>query len=133
VPTRANAMDVGDPSNFERMRWLFDDDLPAMRQMISGSVHTDEDVTRTIAEVFERFEYVCDPHTAVAYAALDRRPQQDAATAFLSTAHPAKFKEIVEPAIKAHIPLPTPLAEAVRRPRVVERIDASLSSLEPLL
>jgi threonine synthase len=133
VPTRANAMDVGNPSNFERMRWVFADRVEAMRQMITGSVHTDDDVSRTIADVFAQYEYVCDPHTAVAYCGLVGWDQKDAATAFLATAHPAKFKESVEPAIKAHIPLPTPLAEAMRRPRYVERIDPRLEALEPFL
>jgi threonine synthase len=133
VRTLANAMDVGDPSNVERMRWLFHDDVAAMREMVSTSVQTDDDVRRTIREVFEKFGYVCDPHTAVAYAGLDAFDDMDAPAAFLATAHPAKFKETVEPLVRAHIPLPTELAEAMARPRIVERIEPSLRHLTPML
>jgi len=132
-PTLANAMDVGHPSNLERMRWLFQDDVAAIRQMVTPSVHTDDDVRRTIRDVFEKFGYVCDPHTAIAYAGLDRFDDVDAPTAFLATAHPAKFKETVEPLVRAHIPLPTELGEAMAKPRIVERIAPALRSLVPLL
>jgi threonine synthase len=124
VATLANAMDVGHPSNVERMRWLFGDDLHAMRRMITASVQRDEDVRRTIHDVFEHYGYVCDPHTAIAYAALNGVQDASHPLAFLATAHPAKFKETVEPEIHAHIPLPRALAEAMARPRIVERIRA---------
>jgi threonine synthase len=133
VRTLANAMDVGDPSNVERMRWFFHDDVTAMREMVSASVQTDDDVRRTIREVFEKFGYVCDPHTAVAYAGLDAFDEVDAPAAFLATAHPAKFKETVEPLVRAHIPLPTELAEAMAKPRIVERMEPALEHLVPLL
>jgi threonine synthase len=133
LPTLANAMDVGRPSNLERMRWLFHDDLDALRQMVTASVHTDDDVRRTIKMVFEKFGYVCDPHTAIAYAGLDAFDGADAPTAFLATAHPAKFKETVEPIVRAHIPLPTELAEAMAKPRMAERIEPVLRHLTPLL
>ncbi len=133
VRTLANAMDVGHPSNVERMRWLFRDDVAAMRQMVTASVQTDDDVRRTIREVFEKFGYVCDPHTAIAYAGLDAFDDLDAPAAFLATAHPAKFKETVEPLVRAHIPLPTELAEAMAKPRIAERIEPALRHLAPLL
>jgi threonine synthase len=132
VSTLANAMDVGHPSNLERMRWLFHD-LAAMRQMVTASVQTDDDVRRTIRGVFDKFGYVCDPHTAIAYAALDAFEDVDAPAAFLATAHPAKFKETVEPLVRAHVPLPTELAEAMAKPRLVERIAPALQHLIPLL
>jgi threonine synthase len=133
VRTLANAMDVGHPSNIERMRWLFRDDVAAMRRMVTASVQTDDDVRRTIRQVFEKFGYVCDPHTAIAYAGLDAFDDVDAPAAFLATAHPAKFKETVEPLVRAHVPLPTELAEAMAKPRIVERIEPALQHLTPLL
>jgi threonine synthase len=133
VATLANAMDVGNPSNVERIRWLFNDDLERMRSVIKGSVHRDEEVRRTIAAVFDRYGYVCDPHTAIAYAGLDTVAEEESAAAFLATAHPAKFKPIVEPLIRAHVPLPRELAEAMRKPRVVERIRPEFSELVRLL
>ena len=133
VSTLANAMDVGHPSNFERLQWFFNHDVSAMRAMITASVHTDDQVRQTIREVFDRYEYVCDPHTAIAYRGLDAFVDDDYPVAFLATAHPAKFKEVVEPAIAAHVPLPTPLAEAMMKPRMVERIGPTLDSLQMLL
>jgi threonine synthase len=133
IATVANAMDVGHPSNFERMRWLFGSDVAAMRAMMTPSVHTDEQVRATIREVFERFEYVCDPHTAIGYRGLDAFTNLEYSSAFLATAHPAKFKEVVEPAIRAHVPLPTPLAEAIAKPRLVQRIRPELSSLADIV
>jgi threonine synthase len=133
IATLANAMDVGDPSNLERIRALFSDDVPAMREMIATSVQGDEQVRRTIREVFDNWGYVCDPHTAIAYAALDSVADTDDPLAFLATAHPAKFKDVVEPLVRAHIPLPRELAEAMARPRHVQKIPASGSALRALL
>jgi threonine synthase len=133
VATLANAMDVGNPSNVERMRWLFDDDVAAMRAMIIPSVHTDDDVRRTIRDVFDRYGYACDPHTAIAYAGLGAFTDDNYPTAFLATAHPAKFKEIVEPLVRAHIPLPRELGDALARERIVEHIPPTLDALRALL
>jgi threonine synthase len=133
VRTLANAMDVGNPSNVERMRWLFDGDIDAMRAMIIPSVHTDEDVRRTIRDVFDRFGYVLDPHTAIAYAGLAAFTDDNYPTAFLATAHPAKFKELLEPLVRAHIPLPRELGDALARERIVERIAPTLEALRDLL
>jgi threonine synthase len=133
TPTLANAMDVGQPSNLERMRWLFDDDVSAMRQVVTAVVQRDDDVRGTIRRVFEDWGYVCDPHTAIAYGALDAVGHVDAPLAFLATAHPAKFKEVVEPLVRAHIPLPRELGEAMAKPRMVERIAPMLAALRELL
>ena len=133
TPTLANAMDVGAPSNFERMRWLFGDHLGEMRRMIATSVQSDDQVRHTIQQVFEDWGYVCDPHSAIAYAGLEAVGDADFPLAFLATAHPAKFKETVEPLVRAHIPLPRELAEAVARPRLVERIAPSLAALTAVL
>jgi threonine synthase len=115
------------------MRWLFDDDIDAMRAMIIPSVHTDDDVRRTIRDVFDRFGYVCDPHTAIAYAGLAAFTDDNYPTAFLATAHPAKFREVVEPLVRAHIPLPRELGQALARERRVERIPPTLTALRALL
>jgi threonine synthase len=126
-------MDVGAPSNFERMRWMFADDAAAMRHMIRASVQTDDAVRQTIRTVFENWGYVCDPHTAIGYAGLDVVQDEEYPLAFLATAHPAKFKDIVEPLVRAHIPLPRELAEAVAKPRLVEKMAPRLDDLRALL
>lgn len=125
VPTIANAMDVGSPSNLERVTWLFDGDMAAMRSLITSTAHTDHEVRAAIAELHQRYDYVADPHTAIAYLGK--------ASMFLATAHPAKFREVVEPAIGRTIPLPAPLAAALARKKSVQRIGASLNELADLL
>jgi threonine synthase len=125
VPTIANAMDVGSPSNLERLTWLFDGDVGAMRSLITSTAHTDDEVRSAIAELDKRFGYVADPHTAIAYLGK--------AAMFLSTAHPAKFREVVEPAIGKTVPLPAPLAAALARKKSVQRIGAAMNQLADLL
>ena len=125
VTTLANAMDVGHPSNLERLRWLFKDEVQAVRSVVTSTPHTDDDVRRAIGELDDRFGYVADPHTAIAY--LGQAPL------FLSTAHPAKFRDVVEPVIKKPVQLPARLAEIVSRRKVVVRIGNSLAELAELL
>ena len=129
VATIANAMDVGAPSNFERLLWLFGNDRSKMRAMITGTVHTDDEVRSAIEELHRRYHYVADPHTAIAYLGAVR----GAATRLLSTAHPAKFAEVVEPVIGEAVPMPAPLAQALARTRFVERIGPSSAELANLL
>ncbi len=134
VPTLANAMDVGDPSNVERIRWLFAEDVDQMRQVIATSVHTDSDVRQGIRLAWDRHGYVCDPHSAIGYlgAAIATLPR-DARRVFLATAHPAKFRDAVEPLIGEEVPLPPPLAAALTRARHVTRIAPTLAELRGLL
>jgi threonine synthase len=140
-PTLANAMDVGHPSNFERMTWLYGGDVDAMRRDIAGSCHTDDDVRATIREVFERRGYLLDPHSAIGYMGLKKgrkgqvgqEGREGRVGIFLATAHPAKFAEIVEPIIGRPVEKPAPLAEALARPRHIIRIDASLDAVRGLL
>lgn len=130
VPTLANAMDVGHPSNVERMRWLFQDDLAAMREVITPSVHTDDDVRGAIGELWTRYGYVADPHSAIGYLGAKH---VTGTTVFLATAHPAKFREVVEPIVGEPVPMPPALEEALSKPRQVERIQPTLSALIRLL
>ena len=139
VRTLANAMDVGHPSNFERMSWLYDGNLDAMRGDVLGSRHADEDVRSTIRDVYERRGYLLDPHSAIAYRGLVGREGQEGRVGherrvgrvriFLATAHPAKFAEIVEPIIGRAVEKPEPLARALARPRHIIRIDASYEAV----
>jgi threonine synthase len=133
LQTIANAMDVGHPSNFERMLWLYDSDVDAMRADVLGSCHSDAEIKAAIRQVYDESSYLLDPHSAIAYLGLkkSRRPRQTAV--FLATAHPAKFREIVEPVIDRTIETPAPLAEALARPRHILRIDASLEAVSNAL
>ena len=138
VQTIANAMDVGHPSNFERMRWLYHDDVDAMRRDVVGSWHSDDDVRATIKRVYEERGYLLDPHSAIAYLGLkgfrDQGPGiRDQVGIFLATAHPAKFSEIVEPILGRPIETPEPLADALSKPRHVLKINASFDAVRRTL
>jgi len=133
VQTIANAMDVGHPSNFERMMWLYGGDVDAMRRDIAGSRHDDDEVKATIRRVYQERGYLLDPHSAIGYLGLaglaGRAGRVGQAGIFLATAHPAKFREIVEPIIGRTIETPGPLADALARPRPILRIPATFDAL----
>src|SRR5258708_25980589 len=111
LATLSNAMDVGHPSNFERMLWLYGGDVDAMRGDITGCRFSDDDVRATIRRVYQDRGYLLDPHSAIAYMGLVGRDGQDGqrrdgqdgrggkGRVFLSTAPTAKFAEIVWPII----------------------------------
>ena len=130
VPTLANAMDVGNPSNLERLQWLCDGDVAEMRKMMSSTAHADDEVRGAIAELYERFNYVADPHTAIAFLGARHQPP---GTLFLATAHPAKFREVVEPVIKKPVQLPAALADTLTRQKTVLHIGPTLDELKVLL
>jgi threonine synthase len=136
IHTLANAMDVGNPSNFDRLLWLYGGDLNAIRRDITGSRHDDNDVRATIRKVYEERGYLLDPHSAIAYSGLkaqEGRAGRDAPAVFLATAHPAKFAEVVEPIIDRTIPKPEPLVEALATPRKILEIDATFDAVKNIL
>jgi threonine synthase len=135
IATVANAMDVGAPSNFERVQALYNSDLEALRRDIAGYAYEDVQVTEEIASVHRKHGYLLDPHSAIAWLALKDHlvKDRDAQGVFLATAHPAKFREVVEPAIGQRIELPRPLAEALSRPRRSLSMPADYAALEEFL
>jgi threonine synthase len=136
VKTVANAMDVGAPSNFERMRAMYGESFEALRCDVVGAAFNDETVVAEIRAVWGQHRYLLDPHGAIAWLglreALANEPG-DAGGVFLSTAHPAKFREVVEPAIGEAIALPPALADAIKRPRHSERLPVDYGVLKKLL
>ena len=144
IHTLANAMDVGNPSNFDRLMWLYGSDLDAIRHDVAGSRHDDDEVRATIQKVYAERGYLLDPHSAIAYMGLVGREGQgqegrewqegrDRPGVFLATAHPAKFAEIVEPIIGRTIPKPQPLVEAPATKRNILEVDATLGAVEKVL
>jgi threonine synthase len=136
VRTVANAMDVGAPSNFERITAMYGGDLDAIRRDIVGVAYEDARVIAEIRDVYRTHGYLLDPHGAIGWLALNdtlSRAGSDAVGVFLATAHPAKFREVVEPAIGETVPLPASLAAAVERPRFSIPIQARYADLERLL
>ena len=135
IPTVANAMDVGAPSNFERMQSLYGGDLDALRRDVVGFAYDDRRVIEEIGRVYRTHHYLLDPHSAIAWLALQEQLAHDPKThgVFLSTAHPAKFREVVEPAIGERIELPQVLADAITRPRHSITMAADYSALAAFL
>lgn len=129
VPTLASAMDVGHPSNLERLTWLFAGDLARLRASVTGLVVTDDEVLETIRDTAAATGYVADPHTAVGLRAARTLPAGDAPVVVLSTAHPAKFPEVVEPTLQRAVPVPPALAARLALPVVATRIPPRLDAL----
>jgi threonine synthase len=92
-------------------------------------------VVAEIGKVYERHGYLLDPHGAIAWLGVQEMlaNDPDAKGVFLATAHPAKFREVVEPAIGESVPLPPALEEAIARPRIRKSLPATYPELERLL
>ena len=130
VQTVANAMDVGDPSNFERMMSLCAGDVKALQAEVRGFACNDEQIAAAIAEIHEKYDYLSDPHSAVGYLAMKACGESGF---YLSTAHSAKFGEVVEPVTGVAPELPLSLAEAVKRERRATKMEANEAALADFL
>ena len=130
VATLANAMDVGAPSNFERLRWLYLDAAQLRREFAIDAVG-DEAIEATIHTRHEAHAEVFCPHTATAIRTLEGLRQEGAygSWAAVATAHPAKFDSIVEPLIGAPVPVPPALATLLARPSSAESMAADYAAL----
>ena len=106
VQTIANAMDVGDPSNFARILDLYGHSHEAISAHISGATYTDAQIARTMCQCLAETGYVLDPHGACGYRALQESLQPGEVGVFLETAHPAKFKETVEAITQTDVQIP---------------------------
>ena len=136
IQTIANAMDVGDPSNFARIWDLYGHDPEAIRADISGATYADAQIAETIRDCYARTGYLLDPHGACGYRALKEGLRPGEVGFFCETAHPAKFKDTVERIIGAPVAIPERLAafmqgekQAVPLPRDFASFKRYLSSL----
>lgn len=114
VSTIANAMDVGDPSNFARVLDLYNCSWKAIKNDISGCSYTDEEIAETVAETYKETRYLLDPHGAVGFKALEEHLMPGETGVFLETAHPAKFLETVEGIIGQSVEIPQKLQEFMK-------------------
>lgn len=112
--TIANAMDVGDPSNFARVLALYGGSHERICQLISGATYSDEQIRESMRQCYEANGYILDPHGACGYSALSEGLRDGETGVFLETAHPAKFKQTVEQAIGAEVEIPARLAEFMK-------------------
>jgi threonine synthase len=136
--TISNAMDVGAPSNFERMaaHWSYDE----LRRMIQGIPVTDDETRAVITAVHERWGYYMDPHSAVGWKAVDKliknqgggQDPENSPLAMLATAHPAKFAETVEP-LTGPVPVPASLKRVMEREPKALTISADIAALKEVL
>ncbi|MEZ5024965.1 MAG: threonine synthase [Chitinophagales bacterium] len=120
VQTMSNAMDVGNPSNFARMMDIYNSDIDKVRDDIMAYTYTDEQTATCIKTVYDKYNYVLCPHTAVAYLGLDEYVYDEDLNPnyingiFLSTAHPVKFGETVEQLIGEEIEIPERLQALIK-------------------
>ncbi len=114
IATIANAMDVGDPSNFARVLDLYGGSHAAISAEISGATYTDEQIAETMREVWKKGHYLLDPHGACGFRALAEGLKPGETGVFLETAHPAKFKDTVEKIIGEAVEIPAKLQAFMR-------------------
>ena len=132
-------MDVGNPSNFERLKDIFRDDYKKMGEMITGEWVDDNETIEAVSDFYEREKRFIDPHTAVGYTAAERYmktlPVRNGRTAVvtLSPAHPGKFLEVVEKATGIKPPLPAQLERLLNLKKESVIIDNSDEALKKFL
>lgn len=116
VATISNAMDVGDPSNFVRIMQLFQQQVSALKNKVSSVRVTDTTTKQTLLEVYQKYHYLCDPHGAVAYHALENYLHNHPGDKgiFLETAHPVKFYDVVEPVIHETVAVPEAIQQQLK-------------------
>jgi threonine synthase len=131
VATLSNAMDVGAPNNWERIEHLFKGDLEALRRFLRWGWKSDEETEETI-RVLQGFDYLADPHAAVAYGVLTERLAPVETGVFLGTAHPAKFLPVYE-RLGIGVPIPESLAAVAGRPLLAREIPPELGVLRQML
>ena len=131
LQTLASAMDVGDPSNMERLRNLVGD-ADVLREQLGVLSVDDDSIRSSIRQDFDEFGFATCPHTATATWAW-RHLDEDVAAGhdwiLVATAHPAKFETIVEPLIGEPVPVPPELAELLARPARAQTIQPTLAAL----
>ena len=133
IPTIANAMDVGNPSNFARILDLYGNSHDAICRDISGCSYTDEQIAQTIKQTYDNVGYLLDPHGAVAYRSLEEQLKDDETGIFVETAHPAKFKSTVEHIIGAPVEVPERLAAFMRGEKRFVKMASAFSQFKKFL
>lgn len=128
--TLANAMDVGAPSNFERLEALYDN-VDAFREELQVLSINDQQIRQAIQDCYQRHHYLLCPHTATAYAASQQLALTD--SCLVATAHPAKFEQVIEPILNIKQPVPAQLQAMLDAPHQKTTIEPSLAALKDAL
>ncbi len=136
VTTISNAMDVGAPSNFVRLSHLYEDQHEAFRKNISGYYFDDEQTRQGMKQLYEKYNYVACPHTAIGVMGLQQYRQETDKSftgVALATAHPAKFKPLVDEVIGQPIDVPERLAVMANKPKQSIQIGKEYASFREAL
>ena len=136
VETISNAMDVGNPSNFVRLTRFFQDDVNLVREKISGYFFSDEKTKEAMRAVYDKTNYIMCPHTAVAYLGLEKYRKEsgkDFIGVFLSTAHPAKFIDLVEETLNNKVEIPERLENLLSLEKTSIKIGSNYNEFKELL
>ncbi len=128
--TIANAMDVGAPSNYERMMCLYGNNYQELCSSLCGWSCTDDEIRSAIATIYQRFGYVSDPHTATGWLAAQHYEAQGFS---LSTAHPAKFREVITPVLHQDVTIPLTLQQAMNKEKRFVSIDVDVEKLKAII
>lgn len=136
VPTISNAMDVGNPSNFVRIQALFNGADSEIRSLLKGYSYSDDQTRETIRQLYHNRGYVACPHTAIGYrAALEDQSKGNSTRPYvtLATAHPVKFKDVIEPEINSEIPVPSRLQKWLSREKKSHSIGKEYETFKDFL
>ena len=130
VQTLSNAMDVGNPSNYERLIALFDNDIDAIRKVVSAKSYSDSDTIAAIKDIYKNYNYISDPHSAIAYAAYKEAGEEGF---YLSTAHYSKFEKVIEDVLDIKVEYPDKMKPFFENDKVYARMVADVELLMNLI
>jgi threonine synthase len=125
VATLSNAMDVGNPNNFIRIQELYSNNLEEFKMDFSSLSFSDTDSIVAMKELFEKYQYISEPHGAIGFLGLKdfAKKQQEIIGVFLETAHPIKFRDIVESTLAIELPIPSQIESVINQTKVSIPID----------
>ncbi|MGV8964436.1 MAG: threonine synthase [Candidatus Saccharimonadaceae bacterium] len=134
IETIANAMDVGDPSNFARILDLYNHSHAEISNIVKSYSYSDEQISETIKKVYDKYIYLCDPHGACGFKALEDSLSEKQIGVFLETAHPAKFIETVEGIIGVgNVKLPGKLSKFMHGKKESFQLDNKFTTFKSYL
>jgi len=136
VQTLANAMDVGNPSNWVRIQDMFHNSLDELKSIISSYTYTDGETVAAMRELYDKYKYIACPHTAIAYLASQAYKNEypgEYASVFLSTAHPCKFPDAISEEVFAKIELPKGAEDLAGKPKLATDLPVDYEAFKDYL
>lgn len=134
IHTVSNAMDIGAPSNFERLQFLYPE-FDKLKEVVEGYFYSDEETLASIQDIYSRTSYLPDPHGAVAYLGLSEamKKNKNAVGVFVETAHPAKFIETFTKDQLSELEIPKRLSRFMEKEKVSVKMDNTFDSFKEYL